>query len=203
MQNPKRQGTPWAMILLFAMFLVPTGIAWTLFFTGWRPATTANHGELVTPPHRLQGELQSANGESMAMEELRGRWTILIRSLGPCEAECLERVQQTSQVRQALAQNRDRVQRVLVLPMDAPLPNGEIGSAHADLQIYRSDDPLLPEDSAQRDMPLHVSLQDTRGYRMLSYAEPLDAGGMLQDMKKLLKISNIDIERLQGLSGDD
>lgn len=203
MTGAERRRIPWALILLLASFLVPAAVAWTLFFSGWTPPGTGNHGDLVQPPHHLEGELRTVAGEPVTNSDLRGHWTMLVLSDGPCAETCAERLDQTRRVRLALAQNADRVRRVLVLPPEAPLPADTLLEAHGDLTIYHGRG-LLPEDTgAASDNGLHVSVLDTRAYRMMAYPEPLDAGGLLQDLKHLLRLSNVDLERLQGLSEDD
>ncbi len=199
----QRNRSRWKLVLVLAVFFVPAGIAWTLFFAGWTPASTGNHGDLVQPPHQLQPVLVDAAGNPVPVSSLRGKWTLLMQEQGDCNAACNERLQETRQVRLALAQRTDRTQRVLVLPegMDGPGP-AELRQ-HPDLRVYWRTGELLPEDApgapgAERT----VSVLDTRGYRMMLYPEPLDARGLLEDLKHLIRLSNIDLERLQGLSDD-
>ncbi len=200
MTNGERRGPPWGLILLMIVFIGPAAIAWTLFFSGWRPGETANHGELITPPHHLQGNLHTADGPAISADGLRGKWSIVVLNRGACERDCVDRLEQTRQVRRALAQYMDRARRLLVLPADAPDLAEDVLAEHLDLTVYRTADNLIPPGQPYADAPLHVSLLDTRGYRMLAYPEPLDAGGLLSDMKRLMRLSNVELERLQGLS---
>ncbi|MEX0730300.1 MAG: hypothetical protein WED00_13830 [Aquisalimonadaceae bacterium] len=203
MSTSKRKGPPWPLILLLAAFLVPATIAWTLFFSGWQPTDTANHGELLVPPQRIEGRLLTDTGIPVDADILRGKWTILIVSHGACEADCLERLVQTRQARLALAQHTDRTRRVLLMPEGVPGLNGRDLDAHPDLTVYRGDSAMLPSMRLPADAPVHVSLIDTGAYRMMVYPEPLDSGGLLQDMKRLLRLSNVDLERLQGVTEED
>lgn len=201
MTETGKRPAPWPLILLFASFLVPAAIAWTMFFTGWYPSGTGNHGDLIQPPHHLEGELREADGTVVDRNQFRGRWTILMVQDGACAEACIERLDETRRVRLALAQNADRVRRVLVLPAGAEPPPDGVLEENQDLRVVFGDNPI-PQ--AQRpDGSVSLSLLDTRAYRMMAYPEPLDAGGLLQDLKKLLRLSNIDLERLQGLSEDD
>ncbi len=190
-----------AMIVLLASFFVPASIAWTLFFAGWTPGSTGNHGALVEPPHQLDGELVDARGDPVPASVLRGRWSMLLVNQGPCGDTCRARLADLGQVRLALAQNMDRAQIVLLLPEGTPLPD-DLAGEHAHLQVHWMRDGILPADDPEADAEISTSLVDTRGYRMMRYEEPLDAYGMLQDIKRLLRLSNIDLERLQGLSED-
>ena len=198
--RPSRWKNRTALILLLVSFFLPASIAWTLFFTGWVPGSTGNHGTLVEPPHRLEARLFDADGEPVPASALRGRWSMLVISAGACGADCTERLLELGQVRLALAQNMDRARTVLLLP------EGEAAPGHEDLDeeiaVYWAAEAALPANDPAATAPLSVSLLDTRGYRMMRYEEPFEAYGLLQDMKRLLRISNIDIERLQGLSED-
>ncbi|MCC5858790.1 MAG: hypothetical protein JJT90_11585 [Ectothiorhodospiraceae bacterium] len=195
-ERSSRRSGRWPLILVLAIFFVPAGIAWTLFFTGWVPDSTGNHGELLEP-HQLQPVIVDADGQPVTASRLRGKWTMLLLQSGPCGADCQSRLVDTRQVRLALAQNADRTQRVLILPEGEAPPAGM--DAHRDLQVYWATGPVLPEGAPAAGA---VSLLDSRGYRMMRYAEPLDAGGLLSDLKHLIRLSNIDLERLHGLSED-
>lgn len=191
------------LILLLALFLVPAGIAWTLFFSGWRPPTTANHGELIEPPVQValaQGSrwLEPAGLDGPAALP-DGRWTLLLRLETACEADCRARLRETRQVRLALGRYADRLQRLMVVPEGAPAPGPETLRAHDDLAVVRvpGDDPVGAEAT---DGPLAISLVDARGYRMMRYGEPLDPSGMLEDLRHLMRLSNLDLERLEGLT---
>lgn len=195
-ETSARKGGRWPLILVLAIFFVPAGIAWTLFFTGWVPDTTRNHGDLIEP-HQLLPVLVDGDGQPVPSSAFRGKWTMLILQSGACGADCQKRLVDTRQVRLALAQNADRTQRVLVLPAGESTPAGM--DEHRDLRVYWASDRLLPDGAAE---PGAVSLIDSRGYRMMRYPEPLDASGLLADLKHLIRLSNIDLERLHGLSED-
>lgn len=203
MTTNKRKGPPWPLIIVMAAFLVPAAIAWTLFFSGWRPSSLDNNGEILTPPHKLEGQLRDETGSYLDPDVLRGKWTILVVSRGPCESDCQELLVQTRQTRLALAQHAERSRRVLLLPEDVPGLNEQLQAEHRDLTVYRGLDVLPMTETPAAEAPLHVSLVDTGGFRMMAYAEPLDAGGLLHDMKKLIRISNRDLERLQGVSEEN
>ncbi|MCC5812302.1 MAG: hypothetical protein JJU06_18230 [Ectothiorhodospiraceae bacterium] len=190
------------LILVLAVFFVPASIAWTLFFTGWTPTSTGNYGDLVQPPHQLQPVLVDGNGEPVPVSALRGKWTLLIQENGACGDECSARLSETRQIRLALAQRTDRTQRVLVLPEGSSGPDVSLLREHPDLRVYWRTGELLPDGAPGSVGERQVSVLDTRGYRMMHYPEPMQARGVLEDLKHLIRLSNIDLERLQGLSDD-
>ncbi|MFV8834488.1 hypothetical protein [Aquisalimonas sp.] len=189
-----------ALLLLLAVFLLPAAIAWTLFFSGWRPPATSNHGELLDPPVRVESPALTAVAGGNGVPDFRGQWTILMAVEGPCEAACRDRLQETRQIRRALAQNADRAQRVLVLDAAEHAPSEAFLQRHQDLHVVAGETQWARPDNAP---DVALSLIDSRGYRMMEYGEPFVPSGMLDDMKHLLRLANVDIERLDGLSDQD
>ena len=190
-----------SLLLLLAVFFVPAAIAWTLFFSGWRPPATSNHGDLLDSPVQLDVpamERLAGPGDTSGPPELRGRWTMLMTLREPCDDGCVERLRETRQIRRALAQNADRAQRVLVIGEGAEPPESGLLERHRDLHVVRTEDTDWTS-PPQTDASVALSLVDTRGYQMMRYGEPFDAAGMLDDLRHLLRLSNIDIERLDGL----
>lgn len=75
------------LLLLVAIFSLPILIAYTLYFSGWRPETTGNYGELVQPPRALPDTaLQTLDGKALRLGELRGKWTLLMFAAAECRA---------------------------------------------------------------------------------------------------------------------
>lgn len=194
-----------ALLLVVALFLVPAAIAWTLFFSGWRPATTSNHGELLEPPVQLEVPAMTRVAGPASEDgppDLRGKWTMLMTLQGRCDSDCSQRLRETRQIRRALAQNTDRAQRVLVVAEGNQPPDESLLERHRDLYVVTTDGTgwTRPPETAG---PVSLSLVDTRGYQMMRYHEPFEASGMLDDLRHLLRLSNVDIERLDGLSDRD
>ena len=191
-----------ALLLLLAAFFVPAAIAWTLFFSGWRPPTTSNHGDLLDPPVQLDVpamERLAGPEDTSGPPELRGQWTMLMTLRGTCDDDCAQRLRDTRQIRRALAQNADRAQRVLVLADGTPAPDSGLLDRHRDLHVVRTESADWTRPSGS-DAPVALSLVDTRGYQMMHYREPFAPSGMLDDLRHLLRLSNVDIERLDGLT---
>lgn len=184
-------------LAILGLFLVPPAIAWTLYFSGWQPGSTGNHGELVDPPVQLEVpglEVVTAPGDTEP-PDLRGDWTLLLTLNAPCQERCLEQLRATRQVRTALAEDAGRLQRVLVVPADGTPPAERQLFGHADLHVVRA--PALDWTQTARDgEAVSVSLVDTRGFQMMRYQTPLDASGLLSDLRHLMRLSNRELEEL-------
>lgn len=192
--------SPWrgraVMILVVLLFAVPPVIAWLMLTGGWRPGGTVNHGELVQPPVPVSTDAWNTPEEGAVFA---GRWTLLHVAAGPCGETCRALLDKTGRVRVALDKDAVRVQRILLLPESAPdLDQAAARGArvvHASIPTVYG----LLRDGER----LGLSVVDPQGFRMMRYQVPLDANGLLEDLERLLRLSNEDIERFQRNEASD
>jgi hypothetical protein len=126
---------------------------------------------------------------------LRGKWTFLYVQRGSCGQDCLRRLYDTRQVRLALDREMTRVQRVFIADADCcDMPS--LRAAHPDL-IVVADGPgddallaLLPGGTQALDAH-RVYVIDPLGNLMMFYPPDAKPKGMLEDMKRLLRLSSI------------
>jgi hypothetical protein len=126
---------------------------------------------------------------------LKGKWTLLYVSPGPCATVCRIRLYDTRQVRLALDRDMNRVQRVLIAGGDC-CDEKFLHEQHPDLITIRdgaATAPLLAllpgRDAANA--PPRVYLIDPLGNLMMSYVPTARPKGMLEDLKRLLRLSSI------------
>ena len=168
----------------------------------WHPGGRVNAGELIDPARPLPALTLplAAPAEGMGASQtnpqfLKRKWTLLYVQHGRCDDACLKTLYDTRQVRLALDREMDRVQRVFIGDSDCCDLKGLL-AAHPDLIAIRSspaDEPLLallPGRSAALD-PHRVYLIDPLGNLMMFYAADAKPKGMLEDMKRLLRLSSI------------
>jgi len=184
--------------ILVAVFFAPLALAFFLYYSGgWRPSGSTSHGDLIHPARPLpEVTLKSAAGAALDASALRGRWTLLYAGDGACDSRCREALTLIRQTRLALGDDMARVQRVF------------LATAHCcDMQYLDSEHPGLitadagdPEgarllatfpDSARVDSLGRIYVVDPLGNLMMSYAPDAPRRGLLDDMKKLLKLSHI------------
>jgi hypothetical protein len=84
------------LLLILALSLLPITIGAGLYFFGWQPGRTANHGTLITPP------------VAVGSEDLKGKWSLLL--LGT--AGNAERLDELRRVRVVLAKEWKRTQHL-------------------------------------------------------------------------------------------
>ena len=181
---------------LAALFLLPLVMAlFTYYGTGWRPAQRVNHGVLITPvralpPVRLPrpGVTAAAHGTAF-----RGQWSLVYVGDGACDSPCRQALYVMRQTRLALNNDMTRVQRVFLVSAEC-CARELLGREQAGLEIL---DAAGPAGAALlREFPSHgrehsLFVVDPLGNLMMSYDARRDPHGLLEDLKKLLKLSHI------------
>lgn len=184
------------LIGLALLFFAPLGLAFYLYYGPgtWHPGGHVNAGELITPARPLPALALPLLGEGTTGPNfLKGKWTLLYVGKGECTESCRRELYDTRQIRVALDRDMDRVQRVLVAEggcCDTRFLHDE----HPDLIAIRATPAaapllaLLPEDGSAAP---HVYLIDPLGNLMMVYGADVKPKGMLEDMKRLLRLSSI------------
>jgi hypothetical protein len=187
------------LIGLSLLFFAPLALSFYLYYgnAGWRPGGHVNHGDLVQPPRVLPAlALPLADSGTTRADFLQHKWTLLYVGAGACPALCRARLYDTRQVRLALNRDMDRVQRVFVASGDCDLQF--LHAEHPDLITVRATaaaEPLLDVLSAGAGASAQnaerVYVIDPLGNLMMSYAADAKPKGMLEDMKRLLGLSQV------------
>jgi cytochrome oxidase Cu insertion factor (SCO1/SenC/PrrC family) len=186
--------------IALAMFFVPLAIAFLVYYgTSWRPVRGTNRGDLITPARPLpHAALATADDKITDKDWLIGQWSLVYVGDGTCDTACRTALVNARQVRLALGDDMNRVQRVF-LYKGSCCKQPYFAAEHAGLIAASVDSeagtallaafPRSAEggpESAQR-----TYVVDPLGNLMMSYAAEAPPKGMLEDMKKLLKLSHI------------
>jgi cytochrome oxidase Cu insertion factor (SCO1/SenC/PrrC family) len=180
---------------LAALFLLPLLLAFFLYYgSSWRPAHRLNHGVLITPARALpRAPLAAPEGDAADAAPFGQQWSLVYIDGGACAAACRQALYLMRQTRLALNSDRTRVVRVLL-----------VSGACGDCAALSREDPGLELFDANgaagaallREFPAAAREQtvfvvDPLGNLMMSYDAREDPHGLLQDLKKLLKLSHI------------
>jgi hypothetical protein len=189
--------------LLVGVFFAPLLLAFILYYSGadWRPSGRTNRGELIQPPRPLRSvELPTADGPPLSPDAWRGKWTLVYIGDGRCDERCREALTLMRQTRLALNADMARVQRVLLATgnccdrnyLDAEHPGLELASVDNDAGAQ-----LLATFPDAQSAPLagRIYIVDPLGNLMMRHAPAATPGtlskGLLEDLRKLLKLSHI------------
>ena len=197
-RDPRRQRR--LLIAIAVLFFVPLGLSFYLYYGHpmLRPAGMVNHGELVQPPRPLPALALPLFGSGTTSPQfLRHKWTFLYVGPGVCGERCRVALYDTRQIRTALNRDMRRVQRVFIASGDCcdavflheqhpdlitVLATGAAAPLLAALPRYGG---VAPLDAGR------IYVIDPNGNLMMSYPPDAKPKGMLEDMKRLLQLSNI------------
>ena len=181
---------------LGALFLLPLAFAFFAYYGGWRPEGHVNHGALITPPRPLPPLLlprDTRGAGTAAAETFRGVWTLVYVGDGLCDADCAQALLVMRQTRFALNNDMTRVGRVFLAT----------GRCCASALSAAQDPGLIVLDATgPAAAPLlaefppgarahSVFVVDPLGNLMMSYDDRNDPHGLLEDLRKLLRLSHI------------
>lgn len=183
------------LLIITACFALPLMVAVVLVQI-WRPSGGGAHGELLHPARPLPALVLQQAGESITVETLIDHhWTLLYWLSNDCNSLCERSLYHMRQVRLALGKDANRVQTVLAL--DSPPPQGLsdwLAGEHAAMARIQADGALptfLADVFAAGDPEGWIYLVDPLGNLLMRYAGDGDPSGMLDDLKRLLKLSRI------------
>jgi hypothetical protein len=170
--------------IVLGVFLVPLALAFLMYYGGlWRPAGSTAHGELISPPRPLAGDLW------------RDKWTLVYAGDGRCDGHCRAALVLMRQTRLALNADMSRVQRVFLATGNC-CDRTYLDEQHPGLIVALADDAAgaallaaLPDPQPDAG---YIYIVDPLGNLMMRHspATPPEKG-LLEDLRKLLKLSHI------------
>jgi hypothetical protein len=182
---------------LIAIFLSP-------FIGGWmalcvfdlKPAA-GNYGSLVTPVRKLSWPpLETTDGESYQAGFGR-KWTLLLFVGDDCDELCRSNLFYMRQLRTLLGRDTLRLQNVLIMarPLDEKMtiylqefPNIKVVQDYSDDALYRQ---FYLDGLGEVGAAPKLYLVDPDQNLMMHYPAEIDQDRVLEDIKKLLKLSQI------------
>lgn len=200
-ESVNQSGARRKILLLAALFALPVVVSYALYFSGWRPASFGNHGELVQPARPIADvTLTLLDGKAIRFGELRGKWTLIAFSAAECGSPCERNLVKIRQVIAAQGKEAERVQSLLVMKdtrtrdwlnyamKDYPGMRVVVGPSEAVEALARQF--ALPVGSPLDNLN-RIYLVDPLGNFMMSYPADADGNGIRKDLARLLRISRI------------
>lgn len=188
------------IIILVAIFLFPIVLAAYLKFTGWRPAKTMNHGELIQPVIPVNDlEFISISGELFRLSSFQQHWLLVTFGSADCHGSCMNNVYKMRQSHIAQGKHQKRIRRLFISTrgssvnmkkvfQDYPKMEIAVGPGNAIRKFVRQ---LNVNNGATEGQLNQIYLIDPLGNYMMVYKADADAGGIRKDLKRLLRVSHI------------
>jgi len=180
--------------LLIAVFIVPLLIAIAMYsMRDYLPTmNTVSNGELIHPAQPIKTlSIQLAANQTIDLEELAGKWTYIVYSPNGCDLQCEASLFKLRQTKKATGRETNRIQSALLT--DINKVNKEILQRNQRTRVgYLLNLEIEDESGKQKQLENGVIyLIDPNGNLMMKYDASTTSRGMLKDIKKLLKVSNI------------
>ena len=136
--------------------------------------------------------LATLDGRPVDVATLHGRWLMVMVGSGGCRDACERRLYHLRQVRLTAGKDRDRVQRVWLVPDAEPVPTLLIREydGTAMLRVDRAELTrwLAPDGSAFED---HIYMVDPLGNLMMRFPPDADPNRTKRDLARLLRASRV------------
>lgn len=178
------------LIALLALFLAPVLVAVVLHseWVNWRAAPEKAHGDLIEPVVALGGfEHADAGGTPRDLDDLLGRWQLVLVSAQPCREACLETAALMHNIRLAQDRHRDEVGLVMLhAPQIEPQTRRRIAGMDPTWLLFdgkagRALTARLPEPS---DGSLYIV--DPKANIIERFGPDADLNGVRKDLDRLL-----------------
>ena len=110
------------MLLIWAVCAAPVVASYLSYYVV-KPQGRINHGTLITPPKPMAAEpglaFTDLQGQAVAPQALQGQWLLVSVAGGACDAACERQLYLQRQLREVLGRDKDRVDRVWLIPDQA------------------------------------------------------------------------------------
>ncbi len=183
------------MLLVVAACAAPVLASYFTFYV-LKPSGRA-YGELITPPVEIPAllNLRDLAGQPVTAASLKGPWLLTLVQDGACDDACEKQLYVQRQLRQMLGKERDKVDKVWLVPDDQPLRPAlqkalTEGVPVTILRANRTELEAWLKPAAGQSLRDHFFLIDPRGHWMLrapALPEPVKLKG---DLSRLLKAND-------------
>ena len=183
------------MLLVVAACAAPVLASYFTFYV-LKPSGRA-YGELITPPVEIPAllNLRDLAGQPVTAASLKGQWLLTLVQDGACDDACEKQLYVQRQLRQMLGKERDKVDKVWLVPDDQPLRPAlqkalTEGVPVTILRANRTELEAWLKPAAGQSLRDHFFLIDPRGHWMLrapALPEPVKLKG---DLSRLLKAND-------------
>ena len=188
--DPARRRNRLTLLAIVALFFGSMLVAGVLRFSGWQPAGTKAHGELLSPPLDLRAhEPVLLDGATYAWNPPARTWRVAIAPPTDCGEACAKLAHDLDVVWRLMGRNADHLDILWLCPDEACVVPSPLREDRT-LRRLRSNpawsQSLPRSDAAAAGAPVYVI--DPNGFVILRYPPGADPGGLRADLAKLMKL---------------
>lgn len=180
---PDRRKGRWQLVLILLMVIGPMALATFMYkLQFWVPDSRSYHGEMI-------GNGQTRADIGVPADE--DRWQLLVTAPAACAAECQQLVYLARQLQIGLGRDASRASHALASaqPVDAAY-EAKLNVEYPQLQRYPLDLSTYNKDAAAPG-EARLWIVDPHGNLVLRYDAKVKGKDLLNDLRHLLKLSNI------------
>ncbi|OPA96993.1 hypothetical protein BFW87_11805 [Pseudomonas fluorescens] len=180
---PDRRKGRWQLILILMMVIGPMALATFMYkLQFWVPDSRSYHGEMI------------GNGQTRAdigVQADEQRWQLLVTAPAACVAECRQLVYLARQLQISLGRDASRASHALASaqPVSAAY-EAKLKAEYPQLRRYPLDLSTFTKNSAAPG-DAQLWIVDPHGNLVLRYDAKVKGKDLLNDLRMLLKLSNI------------
>ncbi|MEM7304543.1 MAG: hypothetical protein AAF372_03330 [Pseudomonadota bacterium] len=191
----KNKKTSFTGYMLFAVFLVPLLIAISMYVMHSESSklNTAANGELIHPAQPIETlSLLSDDNTMYALDDIKGKWTLVLYIDDACNLECEAGLFKIRQTRISTGRERNRVQ-LLAINSGGVRVAPDIIQRNPKIIFTQFEQLMISDEVADKEelQDSYIYIIDPNGNLMMKYDSDATSKGILKDIKKLLKLSNI------------
>jgi len=180
---PDRRKGRWQLVLILLMVVGPMVLATLMYkLQFWVPDSRSYHGELI------------GNGQTRAdigVQADEDRWQLLVTAPATCAADCQQLVYLARQLQIGLGREASRASHALASAQPvAAQYDAKLKAEYPQLQRYPLDLPTFTK-SAAAPGEAQLWIVDPHGNLVLRYDAKVKGKDLLNDLRLLLKLSNI------------
>ncbi|CAB5688532.1 Uncharacterised protein [Delftia tsuruhatensis] len=190
----RRRSGRWKMLAVFAVCAAPVVASYFTYYV-LRPGQQRSFGELIAAQPELPSAMATAlDGTPLPLQSLKGQWLLLSVAGGACGDRCESNLYLQRQLRETLGREKDRLDRVWLIPDDAPVAE-HLRPALAQATVLRVPEAVVRgwlQPAPGRKLEDHLYVVDPQGrwmMRMPAGLDKADAGKAKRDLDRLLRAS--------------
>lgn len=185
----------WSLIAIVIIAILPVAAGTLLYFSGWKPTTQVNNGELITPPRPVTDiAFQTMTGQPTGFATLRGKWVMVYLDASTCPGICANRLYAMRQIHTSQGKEADRIKRVFIATEGNREPLQAQSKLYPDMAVWTADATALAKlskafalvDGASNN---RIYLVDPLGNVMMQYSPQVNPAGVRKDLSRLLSYS--------------